>query len=481
MFKKFSFLTLGRTSGDISYFLLFILIARTFGQESIGHYSFAMALAGFFVVFADFGLYYLTIKELSHTNDSFEVSFSSIWSLRILLSVCVLASLVLLTHFLPLPTPAKPLIVLIGISVILGAVVDGFSAVFIAHGDMKRAGLLNFFHRVTGTTAAILVLLSGGTLYTAVSMLPIMTVLHCGGAYYLSTRSFGPHKLARSWSSVFNKLRVAIPYGFSELLGQMAIRTNIVLLGFLLGTTEAGTYNVAYRIVLGLLSIQVIVGITLLPTASSLHQQDKNQLVGLYHNSLSLMVVLGLPTSCGIWLIAPDLIHLLFGQGYSQSIPLLRILAVLIFLFSLRNVLGTFLTAVNLQSERTRREWYGAIALVGGNLLLIPILGVMGSVIATIASEVFLLVLFVVPLHSILGWPQIGQAMGRSGVACTIFLLTFSFFSSSLLIAKILGSVILYFVTLFLFKDVRQNEFPKFLNLFQNRRRKIIPSTEETY
>ncbi len=477
MFKKFSFLTLGRTSGDISYFLLFILIARTFGQESIGHYSFAMALAGFFVVFADFGLYYLTIKEISQKAVSFERSFSSIWSLRIMLSVCVLAALVLLTRFLPLPPPAKPLIILIGISVILGAIVDGFSAVFIAHGDMKRAGLLNFFYRVTGAIAAMLVLLSGGTLYTAISMLPIMTALHCGGAYYLSSRSFGPHRLATSWSSVFKKLRVAIPYGSSELLGQMAIRTNIVLIGFLLGTTAAGTYNVAYRVVLGLLTIPTIVGITLLPTASRLHQQDKNQLVGLYQNSLSLIVVLGLPTSCGIWLIAPDLIHLLFGQGYSRSIPLLRALSALVFLFSLRNALGTFLTAVNLQSERTRREWLGAIALVGGNLLLIPIFGVMGSVIATIASEIFLLVLFVVPLHSILGWPQIGQAILRSSIACTMFLLAFSYISSTHTIPKVLGSVILYVSTLFLFKDVRQKEFPKFLNLFQNRLR----STEETY
>lgn len=478
MFKNFSFLAFGRASGDFFNFLLFVLIARTFGQESIGQYSFAMALGGFCIVFADFGLYYLTIKELSSKVLPFEQSFSSIWSLRILLAVVVTAAWVLLTTFIPVSGQAQSLVLIIGISFVFGTIVDGFSAVFIAHEDMQISGLLDCSHRVTGAVAAIVVLLSGGNLFTAVGMLPIMSLIHAWGGYYLTKKKFGRPKLAVSWPFVLEKLREAIPFGLSELLTQMAIRTNVVLLGFLLGTTAAGSYNVAYRIAISFIFFSVLVRIILLPTASSLHTHAKDQLIPLYRNSLNLMVFLGVPTSCGIWLIAPDLINLLYGQNYSESIVVLRILSALIFLSSLRNISGTFLTAVNLQHERTKREGYGALSIVAGNLLLIPILGVIGSAFATIGSEILLIALFIMPLNSILGWPKVAHTIAKSSIACTPFIIHFLFFPTASLVLNILVSIILYFGTLFLFKEVRQDEFPKFRNLFRNSPGKIIPATE---
>jgi O-antigen/teichoic acid export membrane protein len=66
IFRNFSFLAIGKTLGDAFTFLLFVVLSQTFGQEGIGQYSFAMALTGFFVVFADFGLYNLSIKGIKH-------------------------------------------------------------------------------------------------------------------------------------------------------------------------------------------------------------------------------------------------------------------------------------------------------------------------------------------------------------------------------------------------------------------------------
>ena len=44
---------------------MFITISRSFGQEGVGLYTFAMALTGFFAVFADFGLYHLSVRQIS--------------------------------------------------------------------------------------------------------------------------------------------------------------------------------------------------------------------------------------------------------------------------------------------------------------------------------------------------------------------------------------------------------------------------------
>ena len=47
IFKNFSFLTIGKVSGDFFTFILFIVLSRKFGQEGIGQYSFAVGLGGF--------------------------------------------------------------------------------------------------------------------------------------------------------------------------------------------------------------------------------------------------------------------------------------------------------------------------------------------------------------------------------------------------------------------------------------------------
>lgn len=87
IFRNFSFLIVGKTLGDVFTFIFFVLLSRAFGQEGIGQYSFAMALAGFFWVFAEFGLYNLSIKEMSrHTGDLGEY-YGGIFSLRLILSI----------------------------------------------------------------------------------------------------------------------------------------------------------------------------------------------------------------------------------------------------------------------------------------------------------------------------------------------------------------------------------------------------------
>ena len=55
IFKYFSFLALRKIAGDFFIFILFAILSRKFGEEGIGQYSFAVGLAVFFVVTADFG------------------------------------------------------------------------------------------------------------------------------------------------------------------------------------------------------------------------------------------------------------------------------------------------------------------------------------------------------------------------------------------------------------------------------------------
>ncbi|MDL1981415.1 MAG: oligosaccharide flippase family protein [Deltaproteobacteria bacterium] len=104
IFRNFGFLTIGKILGDVFTFTFFVVLSRIFGQDGVGQYSFAMAFTGFFVVFADFGLYHLSIKEMSRERHSLGEYYGRIFLVRLCLSVTVLAVIALCAPLFLFPT-----------------------------------------------------------------------------------------------------------------------------------------------------------------------------------------------------------------------------------------------------------------------------------------------------------------------------------------------------------------------------------------
>lgn len=467
IFWNFGFLTLGRASGDIFTFLFFVILSRAFGQDGIGQYSFAMGFAGFFVVFCEFGLYHFTIKELSRRTDSLGDYYDRIFSLRLILLPIVFFVLLITVSFLTFPHETKLIIILIGISEMINRQVEGFGAVFIAHEDAHLVGLLEFSLKAAAALVGIAAVLSGVSLVVVLTALPVVAAAQLLVAYSIVSRKYGRPRLRTSWSSLTYTMREAAPYALSVFLFQLYSRVNIVLLGFFLGVAATGIYNVAYRVIFILTFIPQFAMMAMLPLASRLYTNSMEQLRILYHKALNLIVLVGVPIAAGVWLIAPDLTMLVFGETFVESAPVLRLLAGLIFLTFLSRTMGTFLISCDRQVERTRSQWIVAWVNVLGNLVLIPVFGIEGAATAMLISETLLVCLFAVRLKAILGWPQIGPRLAISGIATASFCLPFTFFPPLSLWMVVLVSMLLYTGILVLFKETRENEVHMFVSLLK--------------
>src|SRR5262249_55554717 len=84
--------------------------------------------------------------------------------------------------------------------------------------------------------------------------------------------------------------------------------------------------------------------------------------------------------------------------------------------------------------------------------------GIKGAAVATLISETFLIILFMVRLKAVLGWPEVGSRLAISGLATASFFLPFAFFPSLSPGVVIPPSILLYSGTLVLFKGIRRNE-----------------------
>jgi O-antigen/teichoic acid export membrane protein len=458
IFKNFGFLSVGKTLGDVFTFVMFVALSRAYGQEGLGQYSFAMAMSGFFVVFADFGLYYFSVKEMSRQGDELKAFYGKIFALRLVLSTLVMAVVLLALPWIPFAQEQKIIIALIGAYQVLYTVVDGFSAMFVAREDMHLAGLLELSLRMFASLAALAVIFTGGSLIAAISVLPLVTFLQIGVAFAWVARKYGAPWPAFSLDLFRNTLRESIPYALFRLLYQLSTRVDVLLLGILIGASAAGIYNAAYRVIFILMYLAYFASMSLFPTASKLYKSSREELNTFYHRSLRMIVLVSLPLAAGIWLIAPGLVNLIYGQEFAESAEILRYLSLLILIAFLQNVLGTFLTASDRQVERTRGQWYAALVNGAGNLILIMLLGIRGAAIATLFSETLLVLIFVVRLKALFGWPRLGSRPFIGATASAAFCLFFLYFSSIPMFLVIPLSAVIYVGVLYAFKDFREHE-----------------------
>ena len=479
--RNFSFMTMGKTLGDGFTFLLFIVLARSFGQDGIGQYSFAMAFVGFFSVFAEFGLYNLSIKEISLSPDSLGEYIGGIFSLRLVLSIVVFGLLLLLLPFLSFSQETKLIIFLLGVYQIGYALADGFVAVLVANEDMHLAGLLEFLLRMFIALGGSAVVITGGGIVMALATFPIITFIFLFVVYCVVKKKYGRVRLDMSWSYLIHTLRKAEPYAMTDIMRQISTRIDVVFLGFILDAAAAGVYNAAYRLIFLLVTMSYFMGLALFPLLSRLYVNSKRELESLYHKSICMIVLVSLPIASGLWLVAPNLINCIFGEDFKESALILRFLAGLVFLCFYKSIMEVFLTSCDLQKVRARIQWRVTLVNVVGNMILIPTIGIMGAAIATLVSESLMVIFFTLQLKKIFGWPRVGSRFMKGGLATAVFCLLFTFFSSFSLGVSIPISMLIYSGVLYMFKEIRVNEFRVLLGLFNGKSEKLSAVSPKVY
>ncbi len=479
LFQNFSFLTLGRVLGDGFTFLLFVSLSRAFGQEGLGQYSFAVAFTGFFVVFSNYGLYSYSIKELSRKDEALGAHYGGILTSRLILSLAVFVILLLVLPFLAFSYEAKVVIALVGLIQITQELVNGFAAVFVASEEMHYSGLLQAAPRLTAAISGLVVVLFGGSLIAVLAAILITTLMMVTIAYLMVARKHGHPKLKIHRDLSKKLLSSATPYAMSDFLARVRSRIDVVLLGLLLGSAAAGVYNAAFRIVLVFLLIPFFAAMALFPLSSRLYLTSREKLDRLYHGTLNLTILFGVPVAFGLWLTAPQIIDLLYGEEFNESTTVLRILTWLIFLATLKSIMGVFLMSTDLQSKRTRSQGISAIVAVIGNLLLIYFLALTGAAIAVLIAEIVLVFLFAWYLRPIFGWPKIGSRLAIGTLAAGSFCLLFILLPSLPIYVVIPISAFIYLGILLSFKDIRENEGKRVLGLVKTEMARLRPGVQE--
>jgi O-antigen/teichoic acid export membrane protein len=470
--QNFGFLIGGRSLGDGFTFLLFVFLSRRFGQEGIGLYSFAVGLTGLVAVAADFGLYAFSIKELSRCEGSVRDSYGPFLGLRLIFTAAVV-TVGLGASFALLPLSGEssaiiPIILIIGTYQLMLTLINGATAVLISQNEARLAGTIEVTLKAGSALAAMLIGLAGGDLRTVLAALPAIAVIQAVVAYGIVFAKYGAPRFVASSSSIIEKARETVPYGLSALLSQVHARSDVVLIGILVGTVAAGVYNVAYRMVFLLMFVPHFASVALLPVTSKLYKRSSESLRVFYQRTTNFVLLLSLPAAAGLWLVAPDLIRLVFGGSFDQSVLILRVLAALLFFNFHRRLLGVFLMSCDLQTSRTHGIWTAAWVNLVGNLILIPTVGLTGAAISTVFSEALLVLFFAVKLRPVLGWPRVRSRLAIGGLGVASFWVPFALLPHVSIALVVPVSLVVYIAVLVAFRQTRNNEVRRMLEVLRS-------------
>lgn len=386
-----------KLSGVGSKYLVEILYARWIGEEGYGVYAFSISVAQFLAVFASFGFVNTILRFVPQYSSTDQPALLK-GIVRRSQTIVIGVGALIIAAVLAGVYAQGALIEKYGMGLVIGVVAGPFIALIDTQAAVIRAEkkiAWSLFPRYLGWPLAGLALTFVLLRTTALpgaqaALLATLVVLVCigiaqwGGIQLLFRRIQGvtPAFETRHWLTVAWPL--VIVAGFKILLD----RTDILMVGALRSSSEAGLYSAAVRtggLVAFVLASLNTIAAPMISEYWSLEEKDKLKETVTFVIRWAFWPSFGLVL--GIFLFG-DLALSLFGAGFRDAYTALTIIAVGQLVNACAGPVGYLIALTG--HERVSATIYGACAVLNVplNYILIRHFGMEGAAIATAVAMV---------------------------------------------------------------------------------------------
>lgn len=165
------------------------------------------------------------------------------------------------------------------------------------------------------------------------------------------------------------------------------------MLNVMRSSEEVGYYTNAVKIIRMISNCIIAMGSVMLPRISMYYAEGKEkELKETCHSVIRLLLFFSIPAAFGVWMIADNMVMVLFGEAFEGSVLTLRILSVLIMVFSIAGgCSATVLIATNREKQYLMTVVVGAVVNIAINSVLIPKIGHNGAAIASVCAEILVM------------------------------------------------------------------------------------------
>lgn len=186
-----------------------------------------------------------------------------------------------------------------------------------------------------------------------------------------------------------------------SLLSFLTRRCDVLLIGYFLGKGPAGTYFVAFRLLAAMTQVftQTVAAVGL-PTFSRIQHQPE-QLRNAFYTATQMTSLIAFPAFLGLAALAPELVPVLFGEGWDVSIPVVRFLALFGIIQALFHFTGLVILAKGKPSWRFGLGCLDALAQVVAVLIAVQ-WGIVAVAIACLVRITLTFPMFLAGVHKLI-------------------------------------------------------------------------------
>lgn len=443
---------------SILTFILLIFAARYLGEAQFGIYSFALAFTSLFIIFTDFGISQLIIREVARNKDKTNEYITNAQLIKIIFSFFTFGVIALVINLMRYPQDVINVVYIFAIYIILTSFAQAFMSIFQAYERIEYIAITVLVEKIIILSIGLLVLNIGygllGISYVYL-LASITSIIIC---LIITFKKFEPR--LRIKITIWKKLtKLSLPFGLNTLFGMLFFNIDAVLLSILISSVAVGIYSAAYNPLLALSMIISGMFVTAIyPVMSRFFLSSKNSLNTITTLSSKYLMIIGLPIAVGCLLLADRIIIILYGGQFSSSIIVFQILALFIPIRLISSVTGTLLTSINKQTLRTFSVFLSAILNIILNLLLIPYFSYVGASIATVLSEIFLYFAFIYFINKHFTKLKLYKNYTKPLISSIIMGMLIFYFKEVNLFLLTIFAILVYISMLFLLKTFTEED-----------------------
>ncbi len=384
-------------------------LVRVLGPEKFGIVAFVNAFVYYLMTLSDYGFRLSATRKISIFRED-KARRSRVFSAVLLIKSGFATLGLVLTVVLLIAVPKfrdERLIYLYAFGVVVGNVffLDWF---FLGVERMKYITVLNLIGRGL-FTAAIFVFIKKPGDYVYVPLFNSLGTIVIGAASMWFVHSRFDTRLAFPGLAA---LREELHDGWHVFLSVATANIYTTGMPFILGCfapyNSVGYYTAGEKIVRAGSGLLEPFARTVYPHIGHLTSQSKEAAIVLLRKIVRVIAPLTFVISLGILVLAPQIVAVILGRRYTESIAVVRIMA---FLFFAKGLGHVFLLQAMLNFRHDRAVFRivlaAALLCVVSSLVLIPLWAHRGAALAALVPEVTMLVLsgaFVQKRYQLIDW-----------------------------------------------------------------------------
>jgi len=376
-------LGVGEAVGQLANFAFVVVLARRYGVEIFGWYSFAMALGVVLALFVSLGGVGYVTRELARDAVGAQAIFDSLRPLQMASGLIVWLVIVAVATLSDVTPGEMWVIVIVGAYQILLKMTSLYLAPAAARQRPLAVAVVGGGHRVLVAILAGVAILLGLDAPVALLAMPIAALVAL-----LVARAHTDRYATTAEATVdrLHVIRASLPFLGTSMLAVIYSRGGLLLLTVMGGETATGLFAAADRLLMPIYMVTAVFATALLPTLATLAAEPE-RMSELARRCLRLVLLASIPLCALLAIFSSEIVTLVFGPELRAAGTTLSVLAPLPVLRSVTSLWSTQCLAVNEEHRLALAKTQATVVFLVLATTGIGFGGAMGLAIACIASE----------------------------------------------------------------------------------------------